>query len=127
MKKNNGGPAFPKEYEGSGMTLHDYFVAHAPAEPQPWFQPEMPKKPMPLLMPNDFTPEERADYRSWQEERIDLEHMQYARSQEFAEADSERTEQRAAWDREREKQRWVQWPAAWADEQIALRARREGA
>jgi hypothetical protein len=24
------------------MTLRDYFIAHAPAEPQSWFEPDMP-------------------------------------------------------------------------------------
>lgn len=34
-------------------------------------------------------------------------------------ADSE--QERAAWDAEREKQRWLQWPRAWADEMMTRR------
>ena len=31
MKKDNGGPAFPMEYENEGMSLLDYFAAKAMA------------------------------------------------------------------------------------------------
>jgi hypothetical protein len=53
-----GGSAFPKQpiwrtpdgmeitMDQGGMTLRDYFIAHAPAEPQPWFAPVMPPKPV---------------------------------------------------------------------------------
>jgi hypothetical protein len=93
MKIDDGGPAFPI---GSGdmrdpqrMSLRDYFIAHAPAEPQYWFVPEMPPQP-------DWIMEE-----------------------------GRCTNRQALDDHEREynKQRFVQWPAAWADEQIEARKR----
>ena len=54
--KNMGMSAFPcEQHETSdgtwnqtherGMTLRDYFAAHAPADPQPWFLPTMPPRP----------------------------------------------------------------------------------
>lgn len=50
MSKDTGGAAFPRtafdkdgtlttfDAEFTGMTLRDYFAAHAPLEPQPWFK-----------------------------------------------------------------------------------------
>lgn len=38
-KQNDGGPAFPRDHvnEGhNGMTLRDYFAAHAPLPPEWW-------------------------------------------------------------------------------------------
>ena len=100
--KYTGGPAFPsgdeeikhsQEYGYSiiresralheGMTLRDYFMAHAPAEPQPWFIPEMPPEP-------------------------DL---------------GKFFDEHSAWVAEQYKQRYVQWPAAWADEMLKARDR----
>jgi hypothetical protein len=52
-----------------GMSLRAYFMAHAPVEPQPWFNPKITEK---------------------------------------------------HFGSEIEKQRYVQWPAAWADEQITI-------
>lgn len=63
---NTGGPAFPEivtEWPGSnyhnthsvgGMTLRDYFAAHAPEMPE-WFKIP-PTRPMPPMefMPDDF-------------------------------------------------------------------------
>lgn len=42
---NNGGPAFPVPHTNghdgrNGMTLRDYFAAHAPSKPAPWFSPK---------------------------------------------------------------------------------------
>lgn len=37
--------AFPLGTAEPGMTLRDYFAAHAPAEPQSWFEPTMPPGP----------------------------------------------------------------------------------
>lgn len=44
MSADNGGPAFPHEYKfgdgtaarADGMTLRDYFAAHAPEPPNSW-------------------------------------------------------------------------------------------
>lgn len=89
---NDGGPAFPfagaegHVYNDQGMSLRAYFMAHAPAEPQEWFEPVMPEHPVPLGLDRRITLEEER--------------------------------QAMAWTQEQEKQRYVQWPAAWADEMI---------
>jgi len=75
------------------ISLRDYFIAHAPAEPQPWFEPVMEtKRPEPIFPDN----------------------RKY---------DAINTDEIVAWDRERQKQRYIQWPAAWADEQIKARVK----
>jgi len=117
-----GGPAFPVDDIQSagpgttdelkqfarGMSLRDYYIAHAPAEPQPWFLPVMPPKP------------NKAPYVSNDGQRF------YATR--FAAEKSEREKFRSeneaeirAWDAENLKQRYVQWPAAWADEMLKAR------
>lgn len=96
MKNDDSGPAFPCEYTGfvryangsdgvvevrhNGMSLRDYFIAHAPAEPQPWFEPVMTT----LRPPNPGNMQNR-------------------------------------WDYEYDKQRYIQWPAAWADAMLEAR------
>ena len=71
------------------MSLRDYFIAHAPAEPQCWFVPEMPPRPEAIT----------EDGRCVNAKSID------------------------DYDREYNKQRFVQWPAAWADAMIEARKR----
>ena len=105
MSKETGGPAFPfqhvKKRNGMGgicdwknhlgMTLRDYFAAHAPAEPQPWFEPVTPPRPEAIGPVVDGWP---ANYQAI----------------EF-------------WEKEYRKQRYIQWPYAWADAQIEERER----
>jgi hypothetical protein len=90
-RRNDGGPAFPVPaiydpsreqvnstlaYTGEGgMTLRDYFMAHAPAEPQPWFEPVTP-----IYESQEQTKKVRA------------------------------------------RERYLGWPAAWADEMLKRRA-----
>lgn len=91
---NDGGPAFPIEtqkdsegwiqrYGSDGMSLRDYFAAHAPAEPGWWFDPVMDTE-----KPDDYA--DTAAIRSWEDRR--------------------------------NRERWIQWPYAWADLQIAQRS-----
>ena len=83
------------------MSLRDYFIAHAPAEPQPWFHPEI----------SGSRPRSR-----W----IGEDGKEYANASEaerecgdcFSNAN---LEAQHAWDDELIKQRYIQWPAAWAD------------
>lgn len=108
-KINDGGPAFPLPFildptrgemgmyvdaadagVPTGLSVRDYFIAHAPAEPQPWFRPAMPR-PCP--------------------ERILKEGCDYPIN----------GKERHEWHVEFERQRWIQWPAAWADEQLKAR------
>jgi hypothetical protein len=46
--RTDGGPAFPiPARQGApvhmGMSLRAYLIAHAPRDPQPWFQPDFPE------------------------------------------------------------------------------------
>jgi len=98
--KDDGGPAFPRaEVKDTamgfqvitgwcpGMSLRDYFIAHAPAYPQQWFLPEMPPQPNEIIEDGLCT----------------------------------NSNEILAYDREYDKQRYIQWPSAWADEQIKAR------
>lgn len=120
---DNSGSAFPIEgaYPYSkGLSIRDWFIAHAPAEPQPWFQPAMPPEPrgVPFLM--DMTKEEREEYEGWGD-YYGTEDLKCPRVRAYAEASDEYTKQHRAWNQEYEKQRYVQWPAAWADEMLRAR------
>jgi hypothetical protein len=57
-KQNDGGPAFPLHHvAGSdGMSLRDYFAAHAPEEQAKWFFPVMPRKPTAPWFTSDIYP-----------------------------------------------------------------------
>jgi hypothetical protein len=107
----NGGPAFPRPIgnngythvedidsnsEQEGMSLRDYFAAHAPKRPQSWFVPAMPLKPEPV----------------W-----DHEHP----SRDCFECSPTNWQKRDDWTIERDKQRLIQWPYAWADAQLTAR------
>lgn len=72
-------------------SLRDYFAAHAPGPPQPWFIPVMETK-----RPESSGP---------------LSPSGYAPNYEEIEA----------WDAEFRKQRYIQWPYAWADAMLAER------
>lgn len=78
-----------------GMSLRDYFAAHAPTEVQIWFKPVMP------------APRPEAKF---------VEQKGHETCTNQAELD--------AYDRERNKQRLIQWPYAWADTQLEQRALR---
>jgi hypothetical protein len=122
-KLKDGGMAFPlgaNEYAGHGpcwgMSLRDYFIAHAPHEPQPWFAPAMddPRPPVPRI--EDAPEHLRAQVRA---ELMDDYNVIVG-----AEAEAWVLQRRAAvhaWEAEREKRRYVRWPAAWADAQLAAR------
>lgn len=101
-----------------GMTLRDYFIAHAPVEPQPWFEPTMPKRPQ---FP-DFGALPKEDQRDWNNERYDYEPEKCSPAlQAYGEQHSMAIKAMHEWSKEYEKQRYVQWPGAWADEQLRLR------
>jgi hypothetical protein len=104
---------------GQGMMVRDYFIAHAPSTPQFWFKPTMPPCPAPME-PGDivdeavrahataaldcFTDPASGEAALWIMER------------------NKREEEIGAWRIEADKQRLLQWPAAWADEQLKQRA-----
>jgi hypothetical protein len=74
------------------VSLRDYFIAHAPAEPQPWFRPVLPPEPESIW--NDYERDEAP---------VNFQEI-------------------ANWRYQREKERLLQWPGAWADEMIKRRA-----
>lgn len=103
-----------------GITIRLYLIAHAPAEPQAWFRPKvdpvaLEKRPV----PKDMTVEERQDFDGWADGYVDAKSAQTERMREFILARQEEKramrEKTAEWER----QRYIQWPAAWADAQLA--------
>lgn len=122
-KTKVGGPAFPSRFEirkGSnapdgtmaesdqqhvffGMTLRDYFAAHAPEKPQKWFTPTMPPKPDPIW-PCSLTSQ----------------HIEGCHCQE-SEAMPENWQERHDYGLMAECERLLQWPYAWADAMLARR------
>lgn len=121
MENNQENPhAFPvaDNCPYSGMTLRDYFIAHAPTEPQPWFKPIMPEKPRKLNPSDHLQPDEVEQYRQEDEFAYESENP---RIREFAARASDNSDARIEWDNEKTKQVFVQWPAAWADEMMKAR------
>lgn len=116
-KIDEGGPAFPSnrdmrnspdwDYE-QGMSLRDYFAAHAPAEPQPWFLPKMPHRPE-----SSYIGEDGTIYPSWRDAERACGDLWSNGS----------ADEQDAWDREQAKQRFIQWPYAWADAMLDARER----
>lgn len=135
----DGGPAFPiptpdhQTFEpanvaelrrlASGMTLRDYFIAHAPAEPQRWFEPAMPpapRVPVPYIDLERGTPLYVELVSHIHQGNTEYEDLSPA-AQEWADMRKAAVTAFEAYERERAKQRYVQWPAAWADAMLAAR------
>lgn len=108
---NTGGRAFPLEVRAkhsaqAGMTLRDYFIAHAPTEPAMWFEPvmatERPKveavEPIKRWWHCIFPPDNAGRILL---PRYSAEHYE--------------------WNAEYRKQCRIQWPAAWADQMLIQR------
>ncbi len=132
MSADNGGPAFPAtswdregEFLGAnnGMTLRDYFAAHAPAEPQRWFVPlmetERPKFPQAIPNPTEAEAEEFNGYGEW----LDLEDLKEPRAIEYVKRRDEYERTSKAWDFAFAKALLLQWPYAWADAMLKERAK----
>ena len=113
--KDTGGSAFPHVWEDNGkhteiapgMTLRDYFIAHAPEKPQPWFVPAMDFKRPGYI----WVGENGKHYATAREAAIECGEC-------FTNANSEA---QATWDEERDKQFYIQWPFARADAMLAER------
>lgn len=102
-----------------GISIRDYFMAHAPAEPHSWFTPVMPPKPE---LPDPDRELSADDAKEWR--RLDefAEEEGNERIKAFCQRRSAAFDERRAWEKERDKQRFVQWPAAWADAMLKARA-----
>ena len=102
-------PAFPTTHEephgmvlSGGLTIREYFMSHAPAEPQPWFKPIM-GTPRPASVLSD--PLTGKTFATWQdaEQECGDDYVNAAQ----AEQDE--------WDYQKLVAKYAQWPAAWAD------------
>src|SRR5690348_4424925 len=104
QKRDDGGPVHPDSGRNltRGITLRDYFIAHAP-EPQSWFEPDMPtRRPAPLWKENNSDRIFKSPNEAEKAVGFDGYHNAYHDAAE-------------EWDYEKKKQRYIQWPAAWAD------------
>lgn len=136
-KKDDGGPAFPLPVDADidcagraasgygGISIRDYFIAHAPAEPQPWFQPTMrPRMEVPGWATDPkwgMTPDQARHAEKWRNDQDYLIDEEWAKP--FQIAWNAYWDDGAAWNRERDAARYVQWPAAWADAMLKERRR----
>ena len=125
-RRDDGGPAFPldtnTEVQGitsEGMSLRDYYIAHAPAEPWPEFYPELPARP---VLPNKFTMLNEADRRDWDNEILDDDETAGSDAlRQFAAAYRAALKAQNEWEDSMRLQRRIQWPAYWADQMIKAR------
>lgn len=131
--RNDGGSAFPVQglsglpngdvvWPEGGMTLRDYFIAHAPAEPQPWFEPvlNIAAPVMPKVPPN-LNKDESETLHDVGEGYITAVDVSSQRLREYLEARDAYTKLSHAYRKALERARYVQWPFAWADEILAER------
>lgn len=130
-RPKDGGPAFPHSgfdaqglypADSQGMTLRDYFMAHAPHEPQRWFEPRMPPEPVKPSYPDNLTQNER-DEITGHEEWIDIREMTQQRAIDYCTRLEKYQREKASWDVDYAKKRFIQWPAAWADAMLAERTK----
>lgn len=114
--------AFPQ----LGMTLRDWLAAHAPVEPQGWFDPAMPPKPKAPHRAVDpswgFSREQQDIAGAWtRDPNYDIDAEANSPFYEFCQAWRQYWDEHSAWEREWKKQLYVQWPYAWADAQLEAR------
>lgn len=107
-KQPENPPAFPStaEHVLDGMTLRDYFAMHSPVKPERWFEPKMATPKPDLEWDHDHSKcgSENSTQMPW-------------------DCIPSNKDARDAWDAERDKQRLVQWPFAWADVMLAERSK----
>ncbi len=102
------------------MSLLAYFMAHAPAEPQPWFVPNMPPPPAYPEFLKDRTQAEADELAGWVKHCLDPKDMHEPRAREFAFSYDAYLLAMALHRKDVSRQRYMQWPAAWADAQLAI-------
>lgn len=133
QKRDDGGPAFPTDelkYGGSfneaaakrhgGMSLRDYFIAHAPVEPQFWFKPIMPaERPKDLFCVEGSEQE----HEKFKDALLEAKKIHAVSHEEVARRfiHDKNSPAKQEWDAAYEKQRLIQWPSAWADAQLQAR------
>jgi hypothetical protein len=125
---NDGGYAFPvigslgKEENvcQEGMTLRQYYIAHAPTEPWSWFKPLMLLKPgYPECISNDGNEPSEEEYKTiadWKSDpHWDLDLPNFSK---WLNALDVYYKASREWEAEYQKQRDLQWPIFWADAMI---------
>lgn len=138
MSDPNNPPAFPQHgwsndpvtrkqmAEVSGLSRLDYFAAHAPAEPQSWFEPLISPKPEPpsddLL--NGLPPLVRQKAVDWR--RDHMHHTSIVGAEEFCSEWKLFWQAGEAWELEWRRERFVQWPYAWAEQVLRTRSMFQG-
>jgi hypothetical protein len=103
-------PAFPRDHRHdghNGMTLRQYYKAAAPTAPQDWFVPTMPPKP-------------KAEWRlsalpEWRFDGYEAAVRRFNDSRCGGTIDDINEPALREWEKELQKQRFIQWPGAWAD------------
>jgi hypothetical protein len=127
MNHREGIPVMELRYEG--MTLLEYYVAHAP-EPQKWFKPVMPEKPKVLLpLFQKFGSGSSHKYEELYRKYYDDENGDWPTTQEIPQEFIDEVakylkdynvsyDAAKAWVEENKKQHYIQWPLAWAKEMI---------
>ena len=134
---NNGGPAFPnpemsEENFGNrsaypGLTVRDYFIAHAPVEPQQWFEPELPPRAIQLphftKMHPDYTDSELAALHGFGRDYMEYEDVTEERVRNYFFQREEERKRNHAYSKMAERERYIQWPAAWADAMLEQRSK----
>lgn len=113
----------PGSESAGSISVRDYFMAHAPQDPQEWFEPVVPPPPLPVPYLRDRTPEENHELNGLNE-YLGIEDLTIPRVIEYAKAVAAQRIKTGEWSQERGKQRFVQWPAAWADAMIDQRNKR---
>lgn len=101
------------------MTLRDYFIAHAPNEPWPEFEPNIPPRPS---IPNPTLVLSQEDYRAWISECLDHSpEICSANLIEFGRSYNAAHTACNEWEIQKKLRRHVQWPAYWADQMLKAR------
>lgn len=126
----DGGAAFPIPLDDRpgaypaepGMSLRDYFIAHAPTEPQQWFSPTMPEVPRAPEALKDLTDSEREDSAAVNDWSLDMADVRSPRLRDYLQQREAHKEALQRFNRESARERYLQWPAAWADAMLKARS-----
>ena len=102
------------------MNMRDYFIAHAPAKPPKWFNPDVP--PCPAVPSITFAPEcIKEQLLAYQDGALGFEQMS-ATAQAWFE-DRDRIEKmQGEWQENFRVEFALQWPLYWADEMLKRRS-----
>jgi len=108
-----------------GMTMRDYFAAHAPTIPQPWFDPRLPEGPK---HPNKEPPfptgsEEFRNGYNWLKDPTWNVWDEFPKLRSWCEEWENFWNKRDARTRLNDKEKYVQWPYAWADQMLKQRGK----